>query len=138
MPSPVVVPEPVAVPIAEPEPIAEAPRQWVDEVAVLERMGGSIEILMELTVLFADENVRRLADLRAAITAGNALQVSREAHGIKSGLTNFCADEAVALAFHIEESAKSGSIEGLDTATDVLEAALSAVTEQLTMMGKAA
>ncbi|MDG1483180.1 MAG: Hpt domain-containing protein [Myxococcota bacterium] len=134
--------EPNTVPQSLPEPppdsLAEESRQWVDEVAVLERMGGSIEILMELTDLFASENVRRLAALRAAIAAGDALQTSREAHGIKSGLTNFCADEAVALAFQIEASAKKGSLDGLETATDVLEAVLNSVTEQLTMMGKAA
>jgi len=133
------VPEPSPEPLADsPEPLAEGARQWVDEVAVLERMGGSIEILMELTDLFANENVRRLAALRAAISAGDPLQVSREAHGIKSGLTNFCAEEAVALAFQIEDSAKKGSLDGLETATDVLEAVLNSVTEQLTMMGKAA
>ena len=121
-----------------PEPIATSPTQWVDEVAVLERMGGSMEILMELTVLFADENVRRLADLRTALAAEDALQVSREAHGIKSGLTNFCADEAVALAFHIEKNAKEGSLDGLVSATDALEAALQGVTDQLSAMGKAA
>ena len=129
---------PSSVPEPSPEPLAEGARQWVDEVAVLERMGGSIEILMELTDLFANENVRRLAALRAAISAGDPLQVSREAHGIKSGLTNFCAEEAVALAFQIEDSAKKGSLDGLETATDVLEAVLNSVTEQLTMMGKAA
>jgi HPt (histidine-containing phosphotransfer) domain-containing protein len=133
-PEPIVAPAPE--PVAAPQPTA--PRQWVDEAAVLERMGGSMEILMELTVLFADENVRRLADLRAALAAGDALQVSREAHGIKSGLTNFCADDAVALAFNIEHAGKAGSLEGLAGAIDVLEVALSEVTEQLTAMGKAA
>ena len=131
-------PEPSPASPASPASLTEVSRQWVDEVAVLERMGGSMEILMELTDLFANENVRRLVALRAAISAGDAQQASREAHGIKSGLTNFCADEAVALAFQIEDTAKQGSLEGLETATDVLEAVLNAVTEQLTMMGKAA
>lgn len=127
-------PTPLALAPAEPS----VPRQWVDEVAVLDRMGGSMDILMELTALFADENVRRLADLRAALAAGDALQVSREAHGIKSGLTNFCADDAVAIAFHIEKTAKEGCIDGLLAATDRLESALTEVTEQLTAMGRAA
>ena len=93
---------------------------------------------MELTALFADENVRRLTDLRAALAAGDALQISREAHGIKSGLTNFCADDAVAIAFHIEKTAKEGVIDGLPAATDRLEIALAEITEQLTAMGRAA
>ena len=114
------------------------PCQWVDEAAVLERMGGSMEILMELTALFADENIRRMSALRAAMSAGNALQISREAHGIKSGLTNFCADDAVAIAFHIEKTAKEGVIDGLPAAIDRLDIALTEVTEQLTAMGRAA
>jgi HPt (histidine-containing phosphotransfer) domain-containing protein len=116
----------------------DASRQWVDEVAVLDRMGGSMDILMELTELFADENVRRLVDLRAALAAGDALQVSREAHGIKSGLTNFCADDAVDIAFYIEKTSKEGVIDGLSVAIDRLESALAEVTEQLTAMGRAA
>jgi HPt (histidine-containing phosphotransfer) domain-containing protein len=115
-----------------------ASRQWVDEVAVLDRMGGSMDILMELTELFADENVRRLVDLRAALAAGDSLQVSREAHGIKSGLTNFCADDAVEIAFYIEKISKEGVIDGLSVAIDRLESALAEVTEQLTAMGRAA
>ena len=115
-----------------------APRQWVDEAAVLERMGGSIDILMELTALFTDENQRRMPALRAAMAAGDALQISREAHGIKSGLTNFCADDAVAIAFHIEKTAKEGDIDGLPAAIDRLDIALTEVTEQLTAMGRAA
>jgi len=120
------------------QPADRIPYLWVDEVAVLERMGGSIEILMELTALFVDENVRRLVDLRAALVAGDALQVSRETHGIKSGLTNFCADEAVALTHDIEKTAKAGSLEGLAAAIDVLAIVLQEVTDQLTAMGKAA
>ena len=134
--APAVVPP--AVEHEAPASLALAPRQWVDEVAVLERMGGSMDILMELTELFAEENIRRLTDLRAALAAGDALQVSREAHGIKSGLTNFCADDAVAIAFHIEKTAKEGGIDGLSAATDRLERALAEITEQLTAMGRAA
>ena len=104
----------------------------------MQRLGGSVEILRDLTALFAEDNIHRLEALRTALDAGDPVQVSREAHGIKSGLTNFCADEAVAVAFHIEKTAKDGSLEGLSAAADVLAITLQEVTDQLNAMGRAA
>lgn len=118
--------------------LSTAPKLWVDEDAVLQRMGGSMAILQELTQLFAEENARRMVDLREALTRQDPQMVSREAHGIKSGLTNFCADDAVALAYHIEKTAREGSLEGLSEAINALDITLQEVTDQLRSMGRAA
>ncbi len=130
-------------PVADRAPIAAAPAnrpatQWVNEAQLMERMGGNRALIGELNRLLIEENRRRFASLRQAIAQADGQRISREAHGIKSGLTNFCAPEVEKLAHQLEHASQDGVTTNLSDLTDELERRIHELTEQLTAMETAA
>jgi len=78
----------------------------VDKVFLKELLDGFIH------------NVRKqLKDIEKAIAAGDAEKVRREAHSIKGGAANICAEELSKLALEMEMLGKSGNV---DTGRDLL------------------
>lgn len=105
------------------------------------QIGGDQMLLGELTRLFEQERQRRLVTLREVIAAGDAEAIKSAAHAIKSGLTNFCAPDAVALAATLEDAGRAGmrgesdAIQGLEPQVDVLEACMAEMYQELISMG---
>src|SRR5262249_29197385 len=55
----------------------------VDRAAVLARTGGDRELLQELIEIFRGDYPRHLADIKAAVAAGDAARLNRSAHALK-------------------------------------------------------
>ncbi|MEL6345065.1 MAG: Hpt domain-containing protein [Myxococcota bacterium] len=110
------------------------PRAWIDEPGLLEMVGGDTGLLGEMGKLFVTENGRRLDELKAALVEGDALAVREAAHGIKSGLTNFCAPDAVALAQKVEYAGRNNALAGIAGDVDALVECIAQMTQQLQHM----
>jgi two-component system sensor histidine kinase/response regulator len=77
--------------------------------------------MMELLDGFIS-NVRvQIETIRTAISQGDADKVRTEAHSIKGGAANICADSLSGLAFELEKIGKSGILEKGDEALAMLE-----------------
>ncbi len=70
--------------------------------AVLERMGGDVELLKELAGLFLGECPQRMAEIRQAINQRDASRLMQTAHSIKGSIGNFGARDAVEAAQRLE------------------------------------
>lgn len=122
-------PEPASAPAPAP-----SPRDWIDEAELLEMVGGDRGLLQEMGRLFVSENDRRMVALHAALKQGDATGVREAAHGIKSGLTNFCAPEAVELAAVVEHAGREGVLANIHDNVVALERCLEQMNQQLQKM----
>src|SRR6185503_11947851 len=83
-----------------------------DEEAVLARVGGNREVLRGLVeVLYQDCNTQ-MAELDAALRAGDAQRVQTAAHTIKGMVAFFGAGPAVETAVQLERAGERGELVG--------------------------
>jgi HPt (histidine-containing phosphotransfer) domain-containing protein len=80
--------------------------------ALLDRVGGDEQIFLELCDAFLDDAPRRLEAIRAAVLAGDARTVQREAHAYKGSAGAFDALAVVATARELEQRAAAGDLSG--------------------------
>lgn len=103
----------------------------VDRDLALSRVGGDIELLKEIAVLFLDEYPKVLQELHSAIVRGDAKAVERTAHGLKGSVSNFGAKAAVEAARTLESMGRSHQLAGLDESIQALERALANLKPEL-------
>jgi signal transduction histidine kinase/CheY-like chemotaxis protein len=109
----------------------EAVAPTFDVTAALERVGGDVDTLRELTAIFAEEAPGLRAAIRQAIETDDGPALRQAAHKLKGSLSVFGAVEAVALAQRLEQLGEAGALppagaswEALERELDRLEAAL--------------
>ena len=91
---------------------ADGVLDWPEAV---QRVGGKSDIMKELSDLFLEECPRLMAQIRAALDAGNADDLRREAHTLKGSADLFAAAPTVKAAYHLETIARD---QQLDEAED--------------------
>ena len=89
-------------------PAEEAP---IDIAAYIERMGGNKDISEKIINGFIEQIPVQLGNIKEAIKSGDIETVDREAHSIKGGALNVCADDIMKVAKKLEMYAKSGNLE---------------------------
>jgi HPt (histidine-containing phosphotransfer) domain-containing protein len=103
----------------------------LDRDAALGRVGGDLDLLREIAVLFADECPRVLQELRNALANGDAPAIGRAAHGLKGSAANFGAVSAVDAAIRIEQSARAGRIDEVHPLVELLDQTLNTLLAEL-------
>jgi HPt (histidine-containing phosphotransfer) domain-containing protein len=96
----------------------------VNREAVLARAGGDRELLQELIEIFRGDYPRHLAEIKAAVAAGDAARLNRSAHALKGAASMFGADGVCAAARTLESMGQSGSLAGAAQTCAALEEAL--------------
>ena len=97
-----------------------AGRGVLDEAALAnlrEMTGDDPAFLAEIIDTYVADAGDLLATMREAVCAGDALELRRAAHSLKSNSATFGATALAALCRELEEHAKSG---GVDGAADLL------------------
>ncbi len=109
-------------------------RPVLDLDGVLERMGGDLELLVEVAGMFLRHWPELHARMTRAIGAGDALGLAQAAHRVKGGAANIGAERVSALAAALEKRARAGgsvdhgeSVVRLGAAVEELERAMEAV-----------
>jgi two-component system, sensor histidine kinase and response regulator len=95
-----------------------------DRAAALAHLGGDADLLAELVELFLADCPRLLADVSAAVAAGNAMKLKVAAHTLKGSVTHFGARPAVEAAQYLETLAGQGKLAEAGAAAARLEAEL--------------
>ena len=85
------------------------------------RVDGDEALLKELIEVFVEEYPGWLADLKAAVAAGDAVWVRRAAHTIKGAVDNCGAGSAYDAAFRLERMAGDGRLAGAEEAAGNLD-----------------
>jgi two-component system sensor histidine kinase/response regulator len=82
---------------------------------LLESFGGDAVLLADVIRLFAADAPVRIAQLRAAIAAGDAAAIQAAAHTLRGSAANFGASTLLDAVGALEEAARTGDIPGCTT-----------------------
>jgi two-component system sensor histidine kinase/response regulator len=102
-----------------------------DKEVALSRVGGDVELLKEIAVLFLDDYPKSLIELREAVKTRDAKRVERSAHGLKGSVSNFGARLAVEAAFQLESMGRAQKLVEVEQVLRSLELALAALRPEL-------
>ena len=91
----------------------------LDPEVILDRVGGDVELLREITDIFLSEYPELIGEIRAAIAAGDPRRLERSAHTLKGSVSNFGATAATDAALRLEMIGRRGE---MHCATDGLRA----------------
>jgi HPt (histidine-containing phosphotransfer) domain-containing protein len=78
---------------------------------LLETVGGDQEFLDELIDSFLDDSPQQLAAMQQALSAGNAEELRRAAHSLKSNSANFGAQTLSQMCKELEEIGRNGALD---------------------------
>jgi two-component system, sensor histidine kinase and response regulator len=81
---------------------------------LLETVGGDPGFLSELLDTFFEDTPAQIDAMRRAVGNGNADELRRAAHSLKSNSASFGAQRLAALCQYLEELAKAGALEGTE------------------------
>ena len=110
------------------------PEASLDRQLALSRVGGDLELLREIAVLFLDECPRALLEIHQALLREDAAKLENAAHSLKGSVANFGASAAVAAALRLEQMGRAQQLVEAPEALRVLEHALSIVCAELTAL----
>ena len=82
-----------------------------DRRALIESLGGDLELYGEIVRLFLSHYPHELDNLQHALAAGDAEKLHRIAHSLKGAISNFSAPRATAAARSLEMALKGGMVD---------------------------
>jgi HPt (histidine-containing phosphotransfer) domain-containing protein len=103
----------------------------LDREIALSRVGGDVELLKEIAVLFLENYEAWLGELREAAARGDAKAVENTAHGMKGSVANFGAQNAVEAALRLETLGRGRDLSDVSSSLAALESALAALRPEL-------
>lgn len=102
-----------------------------DREIALARVGGDIELLKEIAILFLEDYPKVLAELHDAVAANDAKALERSAHGLKGSVSNFGANAAVEAALQLEMMGRAKQLAEVTQVLCTLELALASLRPEL-------
>ena len=115
-----------------PAPVTESPPASgpvFDREQVLANLGDDEDLLAQLMVMYSEDEPRLLADVEAAVTAGDAEALHGTAHALKGAVSNFCASRAQAKAQQLERMGRERNLAQAPAALLELQHELAALRE---------
>ncbi|WP_398309725.1 response regulator [Zoogloea sp.] len=115
-----------------PAPATESPPASgpvFDREQVLANLGDDEDLLAQLMVMYSEDEPRLLADVEAAVAAGDAEALHGTAHALKGAVSNFCASRAQAKAQQLERMGREKNLEEAPAALHELRQELAALRE---------
>jgi HPt (histidine-containing phosphotransfer) domain-containing protein len=85
------------------------PAVWAD---LLESLGGDADFVAELLETYFDDSSRLLAAMQEALSTGNAEDLRRAAHSLKSSSASFGALRLSNKCKELEDMGKAGALDG--------------------------
>jgi CheY-like chemotaxis protein len=97
------------------------PRDVLDWDAALEQNDVGVAVFREMAALFLNESTKLLAEIRGAMTRGDATALRRAAHTLKGSAAVFAAEPATAASLRLETIAKEDKLNEAEAACAELE-----------------
>jgi HPt (histidine-containing phosphotransfer) domain-containing protein len=110
--------------------------QVLDREALLDRIGGDLEFLQEITGLFLEDCPKLLASIRTAVSGGDARTLEHAAHALKGSVANFGAEAARDAAFRLEALGRAGDLKPAPDAYWALEHEIQRFTQELDTLSR--
>lgn len=105
-----------------------------DRAAALDRVGGDLELLVELAGMFLEDFPNYLSEAEIAISSGDCSTLQASAHTLKGAVGNFSAQKAYDAAFTLEQIGRSGDLSEAPDALKVLKSELEHLQPVLTSL----
>ena len=83
-----------------------------DRATAIARLDGDESLFTEMVDMFDAECENYCQALESALASGDAAELRREAHTVKSVLASFACERGRELAWRLEEQAASGELDG--------------------------
>lgn len=83
-----------------------------DREKALAQLDGDADLFAEIVAVLAAEGEAYCAALDVALASGDAAELRRQAHTVKSVLASFACERGRELAWRLEEQAASGDLDG--------------------------
>ena len=106
----------------------------LNEVELMDRIDGDMELLAELAELFRRDLPTQLSNIHEAVGQGDCATMRGIAHGLKGALGNLSAKAAARLAASLEEMGKQGDLTYAEPTVALLEIELAKVDQALQML----
>ncbi len=103
----------------------------IDRETLMERVGHSPELLVELIQLFKELGPEMLADIKDSIERGSAEDLQRSAHTFKGSVGNFAAQDVFQAAFSLENMGRNQELTGAQDVVKLLETEMNILTDEL-------
>lgn len=110
------------------------PDETLDQAALaelLETVGDDHEFLVELIATYLGDSPGLVAGMRSGLASGDAAEVRRAAHTLKSTSATFGAARLASMSREIEAAAAAGDLAGLAPQVEVAAVEYEAVAEAL-------
>lgn len=92
-----------------------------DRAAALDRVGGDLELLVELAGMFMEDCPQLLAEIENAVRNGDSDALRQSAHTLKGAVGNFSAQGVYDAAYALEQIGRSGDLNDAAGAYKVLK-----------------
>lgn len=83
-----------------------------DKNAALDRLGGDLDLLIELAGMFLEDCPRLIDGIQEALENNDSDSVQRLAHSLKGAVGNFSAQSAFDAAHELETMGREGNLSG--------------------------
>jgi two-component system, sensor histidine kinase and response regulator len=94
--------------------------QTLDLPALMDRLGGDRELLLELIGLYLEDEQGLIDQITEAVKNGQPDVLRRAAHTLKGSVGNFCAAPAHGVAAALEAAGRAGTMDGTPALLDRL------------------
>ncbi len=106
----------------------------IDRETLMERVGHSPELLVELIELFIQLGPEMLAEIKDSIERGSAEDLQRSAHTFKGSVGNFAAQDVFQTALSLENMGRNQEMSRAQDVVNLLENEMNILTEELKAM----
>ena len=110
---------------------APAPYTLIAYQTLLDRVGGSEELLVEIIDLFNEDAAELIDQIRLDLSAGNGAGAQGAAHALKGSMGNFGAAPLLRLTHQIEVDAAAGRLDAARRTLPDLESLLDMLSVEL-------
>ena len=102
-----------------------------DYEASLTRLDNDLKLFRDMVQFFHEDSPELVRQIRESIGSGDAHLAERAAHSLKGLAATFDAHAAIRAAQHIEEMARSGALQDIPAAVEILEREISRLNRAL-------
>lgn len=118
----------------EQEPYTEPGEAIIHREALLERVGGDMDLLKELVDLFLDDSLGLVDRIRQAVTQKDADDLEKAAHGLKGSVLNFEAKSVADIAQALETMGRNRDLTQAQNVVAELEKKVNELRTELKAM----
>jgi two-component system sensor histidine kinase/response regulator len=109
-------------------------RRALDRELALSRVGGDLELLQEIAMLFLSDSERMLREVDKAVSARDAKALDRAAHTVKGCVSNFGAQGLYDASLTLERMGRSGDLSNMELAHQTLRVEMAQLEADLRVL----